>query len=121
MPLKMPRVDFLGKVMGTLSHLRSWFVYCLGGDRWCQEGEGGVRVACEKGRGSFHLPAYFGRQMLIILLSWASKEANFGSLRDSRSASSLPGQELLLWNSSVELAPGGSFSCGRPGSSPEEE
>lgn len=45
--------------------------------------------------------------MLIILFPWACKEANFGSLRDSRSASSLPGQELLLWNSSVELAPGG--------------
>lgn len=80
-----------------------------------------MRAACEKGRERFHLPVYFGRQMLIILFPWACKEANFGSLRDSRSASSLPGQELLLWNSSVELAPGGSFSCGRPGSSPGVE
>lgn len=63
-----------------------------------------MRGACEKGRESFHLPVYFGQWTLITPLSWACKEANFGSLRDSGSMffTAWPG-DAAVWNSSVEL------------------
>lgn len=66
------------------THLRS--LYCLQEDGWCQEGKGGASRACEKAGESFHLPEYFRQWTLIILLAWAGKEANFGSLHDPGSA-----------------------------------
>lgn len=99
MARKLPTVAVLGKVMETPTHLRSDCAYCLQEDGWCQEGKRGVSRACEKGRESFHLPEYFGQWTLIILLSWAGKEANFGSRMTLGLRSLPPDQELLQWNS----------------------
>lgn len=79
-----PSVAVWGKVMKIPTHLRS--LYCLQEDGWCQEGKGGASRACEKAGESFHLPEYFRQWTLIILLAWAGKEANFGSLHDPGSA-----------------------------------
>lgn len=106
--LTLPTVAVLGKVMETPTHLRSHLlIVCRKIDGWCQEGKGGVSGVCEKGRGSFHLPEYFGQWTLIILLSWAGKGANLVHCMTLGLPSSPPDQELLHWNSSVNLQEGG--------------